>query len=573
MSESAMGIIGRVADLARGTLTREVTTRLSSMGDGRGTLTREITVMDPDTLASQNELLQERIAELEFMQEDDGWQELSGESSTELSKETLRKIIRLSQVMYLKNPLIDHGCAVISHYVFGQGVKVAGTEATNDRVRAFMTTRVNKRVMFGKQAALKADAQLSYEGNVFLALFGIRGEPTEVRIIPTLQIVAGDIICNPEDDAEPWYYRRIWQRRTFVKASGETRVTRSVDYYPALGYRPANRPKAIGRGDHAGEVHWDTPVLHVSDGGLNGGRFGVPTTFSSLDWAKAVTRDLSNYATIKHALARFAWSVTAKNRAAATTAKSRLATTVKLAAPQETNPPPVTGAAWIGTEGNTLSPIKTAGMQPSPEEGRRVGLMVSAGMGVPETILFGNADVGNLATAKTLDRPTELMMLARQGVWEEAYAELLAYDLSRAIAERRVPSREPDPADPSKQRATEVTATIDFPDILERSVTERVEAVIAAATLGGGTAAGTMPDDLLVRLLLVALDVDDIDEILEELFPPGTEAEPDDDNGATVPTEASFTEALDAFRRELVRRSGAPGPRRRSVPAAAATEA
>jgi len=544
------------------------------MSDGRGTLTRETTTMDADTLSAQVEFLEERIAELEFMQDDAGWEDLSGESSSELSRDSLRRIIRTSQVMYLKNPLIDHGCAVISHYVFGQGLKVAGTAATNDRVQAFLTTRGNKRVLFGKKAAVGADAQLSYEGNVFLALFGVRGEPTEVRIIPTLQIVAGDIICNPEDDAEPWFYKRVWTRRTFVKASGETRTRRSVDYYPALGYRPANRPKAIGRGEHQGEVHWDTPVLHISDGGLNGGRFGVPTTFSSLDWARAVTRDLSNYATIKHAMARFAWSVTAKSRSSATTAKNRLASTVKVGSPQESNPPPVTGAAWIGTEGNVLSPIKTAGMQPSPEEGRRVGLMVSAGMGVPETILYGNADVGNLATAKTLDRPTELMMLARQGVWEEAYADLIAYDLERAIADGRVPRREPDPAEPGRQRTTETGASVDFPAILERSAAERVEAVIEAATLGGQTPAGTMPDDLLVRLLLLALDVDDIDEIIEEMFPPGTEAEPDDDDtDAAAPTEASFTEALDAFRRELVRHGGTPRHRRRSVPAATAAEA
>ena len=56
------------------------------MGDGRGTLTRETTTMDADTLASQVDVLQERIAELEFMQDDDGWEDLSGESSTELSR-------------------------------------------------------------------------------------------------------------------------------------------------------------------------------------------------------------------------------------------------------------------------------------------------------------------------------------------------------------------------------------------------------------------------------------------------------------------------------------------------------
>ncbi len=543
------------------------------LGNGRGTLDPEHFEGDVDALAGAYEMAQERIAELEFLRDDTGWEELSGQtSSVELSRDALRFIIRDSQVSYLKNPLIDHGCAVISHYVFGQGVKVTGTEATNDRTQEFITDRGNRRTLFGKKARLKADAQLSYEGNVFLALFGVPKAVTQVRVIPTLQIVDGDIITNPEDDSEPWLYKRRWSRRTMVRTTGLVTSKPRVDYYPALGYRPRNRPKTIGQGEDMGEVHWDTPVLHVSDGGLNGARFGVPTTFSSLIWAKAVVRDLSDYATVRHALARFAWRIVAKTRGSATSAKNKLATTVTQSDPQESNPPPVTGAAFIGTEGNELSPIRTANAQPSPEEGRRVGLMVSAGMGIPETILYGNADVGNLATAKTLDRPTELMMLARQGIWEEVYTELVSYDLGRAIKDSLVPKREDDPAAPGQKRLTELEPMLDFPDILERSVTERVEAVVQAATLGAsGQPAGTMPDDLLVRLLLVALDVEDIDEVIEEMFPEGVEGEPDADldPDAAPPTEASFSEALDAFSRELVRKRPARN-RRRSVPAGAA---
>ncbi len=547
-------------------------------GNGRGTLEEVKTtlgVQDVQELTDQIWLQQERIAELEFGREDAAWEALTGStSSVELSRDALRRIIRDSQASYLKNPLIDHGCTVVATYVFGQGVKVAGSATTNDRTQAFVTDRGNRRTIFGEKARLKADTQLSYEGNVFLALFSAPKKVTQVRIIPTLQIVDGDIVTNPEDDSEPWLYKRHWSRRELDRRSGRVTSKPRVDYYPAVGYRPKSRPATIGEGQDKGKVHWDTPVLHVSDGGLNGGRFGVPTTFSSLAWAKAVVRDLEDYATVRHSLARFAWQVMAKSRNAANTAKSRLSTTITQDQPQEKNPPPVTGATWIGTEGNRLDPIRTAGAQPSPEEGRRVGLMVTAGMGIPETILFGNADVGNLATAKSLDRPTELMMAARQGVWREAYVELVAFDMSRALKDNLVAKRELDPAgDGRAKRATVLTPTVDFPAILERSVTERVSAIVEAATLGTGGMAGTMPDDLLVRLLLVELGVEDIDEVIEELFPPGTEGEPDDRDPDAVPTatEATFADALDVFRRELVREQRPAGRRRRSVPAAAAS--
>jgi hypothetical protein len=223
--------------------------------------------------------------------------------------------------------------------------------------------------------------------------------------------------------------------------------------------------------------------------------------------------------------------------------------------------------------------------------------MVSAGTGIPETILSGNAEAGNLATAKTLDRPTELLMSTRQTVWQDALVDIIEYDLKRGHADGSVPAFEPDPqgAAPETDPATgitvagaqvevDLTAHVDFPDVLEDDVTVRVAAIIQAATLGkAGTSAGTMPDQLLSRLLLSALGVDDIDEILDDLFPPDPPAgiyapEPPADAGIgaadvpladpllALPAEAQFREALDAFAARLadpVRRTRSNGAGRR----------
>jgi hypothetical protein len=543
-----------------------------------------------DALLVEHEvaMLQERIAELELATEDAGWQRLD-DSGTDLdmTPQTLRRIIRDAQTMSLANPLIDHAVSTTAHYVFGQGVSIAGQGVANDRVQAFLADRGNRRTLTSQQSLIANDRQLTYEGNVFLACFSPPGEVTRVRRIPTFQVLAGDIIRNPEDDADVWLYKRRWVRVTRDPATGARKTEERIDYYPDMYHRPDDRPDRWRDGDDEGEVHWDAPVVHIRDGGLTGAKFGVPTVFSSLAWARAVSRDLSDYATVRRALARFAWKVSTKSRAGARAVRDKLQSTVTADAPVERNPAPVTGSAFIATDGNSIEPIRTAGAAPNPEEGRRLWLMVSAGTGIPETILSGNADAGNLATAKTLDRPTELMMSARQSVWQDALADIIEYDLTRASDEGLIPTQEVDPDAPSvtdpvtgltvaAMRDVDLTPSVEFPDILEDDVTARVGAIVSAATLGAsGTTAGTMPDDLLTRLLLTALGVDDVDAIVADMFPPeapdepgepempgmddGMDIAPEPDLLTDVPMESTFREALDAFTTRLV--AGRHGPR------------
>jgi len=62
---------------------------------------------------------------------------------------------------------------------------------------------------------------------------------------------------------------------------------------------------------------------------------------------------------------------------------------------------------------------------------------------------------------------------------------------------------------------------IDFPSILEHDKEAEVRAIISAATLDGKAPAGTMDMKLISRLLLTALGQDDIDDLLDRIFPEG----------------------------------------------------
>ena len=152
--------------------------------------------------------------------------------------------------------------------------------------------------------------------------------------------------------------------------------------------------------------------------------------------------------------------------------------------------------------------------------------MVAAGVGIPHTILAGDADVGNLATAKTLDRPTELKMRARQMLWSSVFANLGSYVLMQAVMSASGPLRGlgnvvNDAEDSSRLvvwgKDVNSHLDIDWPEILERDTSAMVEAIVKAATLDGKSLAGPFDMETVARMLLRALGEDDIDELLKQM--------------------------------------------------------
>jgi len=94
--------------------------------------------------------------------------------------------------------------------------------------------------------------------------------------------------------------------------------------------------------------------------------------------------------------------------------------------------------------------------------------------------------------------------------------------------------------DPETGEPLDTHVSITFPDVVERSVTERVDAVVKAATMGGmGTFAGTLDPEYTTRQLLVALGEHSVEEVMADLFPPEEE----------VPPEA--VQQTEALRREM----------------------
>lgn len=386
-----------------------------------------------EMFASNYELVQEQIGELELQMEDIGWRKLMSDSEFEFSRSALYQIVRMARIFFLKNPLIKHGVNVQADYIFGQGINISADDpVVNDVVQTFLDDKRNLRVFSSHAARVENEQALQYDSNLFWVLVtDPKKGRVQIRSIPVEEFIAGDIIRNPDDQAEVWYYKRKWTSITLDVAEGTEVSEERIDIYPDYAYTPLKQPARVGDA----EVHWDQPIYHVKVGGLKGWKFGLPEVYSALAWAKQVVDDLSDYATVKHALARFAMKITtAGGRSQREAAKAQLKTGMSLGQLRETNPPNVAGGAWIETKDvANMEVFRTAGAQPSPEEGRRLWYMVSAGTGIPEPILAGDATLGTYATAKTLDRPTELMMTNRQQLWSDVFRDILAYVIDASV--------------------------------------------------------------------------------------------------------------------------------------------
>lgn len=476
--------------------------------------TRDALLRENAQLTESLELFAERLAELELSLEDIGWNRLTAEGEREFSNAGLARIVALCRLHYLKNPLIHRAATVQASYVWGQGVSISSSDpATNEIVQQFLAARATRHAFSGQQAHHLLEVGLQTDGNLFFVLpTNASTGAVQVRTIPVLDVIAGDIITNPEDRSEPWFYRRVWTEHRMDLVTGRPEMATRTAYYPDWRYRPPIRPDSIGNVP----VLWDEPVYHIrGEGGLPDMRFGVPDLYSAIDWARAVKEDLEDFATLRRALARYAWSLTVTGGGkGVAAAKKRLGTTISTDT-AETNPPGSPGGTFISATGNKLEPLRTGAAGPNPEDFRRGWLMVAAGTGIPETILAGDANVGNLATAKTLDRPTELRMRERQGLWASAMRDILGYVVAQARSRPNGPLASPELVEPVER---EIQINIDFPDLLERSATDRVEAVVRAATLGSQRDEGTLGDELLVRLLLQALGVDDVDKEIVQIL-------------------------------------------------------
>lgn len=473
--------------------------------------------------------LKERWWDLELALEDRGWARQLAQSETEFSRYGLQRIILISRLYAIKNPLYQRGIKLHAYYTFGRGFEVFSPDAdVNEAIEELMEANDQE---LGEAGLSEKEDSLQKDGNLFWVFFASPDGLAQVRTIDCTEIA--EIVTDPDDCSRPWFYLRQWQQKGFNVLTGQPSIEAKQAWYPALGYDPAAKPESM-RGY---PIMWDNPVHHDKLGGEPKWLFGCPPAYTALDWVRAAKNNLEDWATITRALARFAWNVeTQGGQQAIQALQQTLATTLADGgATVETNPPPVVGSTFISGPGNKLNPIKTSNMTTKPDEVRRIVLMVACAFGWPETF-FGDASVGTVATAQSLDRPTEMKVRGRQSHWKRTlkivYGQLLAMSLTSPKSKLRE-------AKTKKNQPVEIKISVTFPSVLEHDIGEMITAMTTAATLNGYTPANTIDMRTLAKLLMSELGVEEVDALVDAMYPP-------DKFDAEVPPTPPPTAAPDA---------------------------
>lgn len=496
---------------------------------------------DLDKRDNTIELFQERLAELELSLEDMSWSKLDMETDKEFSKTGLNRINKLARLYWLKNPLIRRAVLTQTQYVFGQGMSIEGEDSTvNEVIQKFFNDKDNKDELTAQQALSIKETEMQLFGNLFFVLF-VKPQTGQVKVRTISMDEITEVVTDPDDKKRPLYYKRV-----YVRDGKQVTI-----YYPDWNNeRPGSTYKGV--------LVEKAKIFHVSVNKLSDMKYGVSEVYAALDWAKAYKNFLEDWATVVASYAKFAWkvSVTKGGRHGTAAVKKKLGSTIPEQG-YETNPAGTAGGFWAQNEGVNLDPIKASGPSVAASDGDKIIHMVSAATGIFYHYLVGDPSTGNLATAKAMERPMELMFRDRQELWKNIFDRITKYVILQSVkapkglidgrmqrdddGDYELVLDNNEEGEPMSQ-----TVFVTFPDLLEKDLISRVDAIIKAATLGGGQLGQVIEPEIITRLLLDTLDIDNVEEVMQRMYPddevvPG---QPPQAEGRRKRVEKVFNEAL-----------------------------
>lgn len=464
------------------------------------------------------EFVTESMAELELAFEDQGWTRLLWGAQNIYSRDGLLRVEALAEVMAIANPLIKRGLQIRTAYVWGQGCQISvRDDDVNVVVQDFMSNQRNKDAYFGTQARETCERTLGTGGNLFIALHTsqLTGR-VQVRTIPLREITKK--IKNPDDRQDVWFYLREWTSET-IGSDGSINTEHHATWHPDVAHTPFRKTPFID----GIKVKWNAPIVHEHVNGLAEWDFGIGDAFAALPYAKAYKEFIENWVDLVKNLSRFAFALTAENKSQSQTMRS------KLAQHAQTND---AGGTVQLTPGQRLEAVPKTGATIDSESGKPVAALVAGALGIPVTQLLSDpGQTGARAVAETLDKPTELGFKQRQDLHAETINKIIKHVIDQAVIAPQGPLRghvtwDKELGDRIVTVAgdPDLTADIVFPPLSKESTKEIIDALVAAS----GTE--VVPDAIILRLILLALNVDDVDALMDELTD-------DDGNLITPPDE------------------------------------
>lgn len=424
-------------------------------------------VMERAEIAENNyELIEGQLADLIFKLEDVGWKPLGyDEDLDSVPRETIVKLAQVTRALACINPLVARAIAVRTAYIWGNGVEFDGA----DKYKDFFEKPTVQKWLCSDKAWQEMEKAGNTDGNFFvLATKAKDGKSHDIKRLPFKQVVQA--VTNPDNDEEVWLYRVEWERKQ-TDANGVTSSVTQKVYYPAIDFdeKKYGRPRSFS----GIRVDWDSRVAHHSPNKQLGWKWGVPSLWAAMFWAKAHKEYLETQLSLVKAYARFAFKVTANNANQVKSAATKMSTVPGI--DPMTGQPNAVGAAFAGAGVNLQSVGKPAGATDF-EAGKPLANYVAAALSVPLGELLADASDANRASAETAQSTTMKVMKAEQNTYRLFFESIF--------------------------RWLGMDVTVKFPAINKGEAFRLIQAYAQASSLH------LLSDEQLRKLLLEAFDIE-----------------------------------------------------------------
>ena len=491
--------------------------------------------------------LEEAHSQLQQLRnEDRGWESLTGGSEPmSMSHEQLVQEANLVRAFSTMNPLMKRGKTIRAGYVFSGGVKIMGRDngktVGHQNIEAVIRDLVederNEEAVFGSSANEFIENDLFDDGNVFLGHWvnPLTGK-IQVRQIRFDEVTR--IYKKPGDSMVPWFYLREWTEH-------DPQTNQSIQkraWYPHMRYQPFEQHKTLeghpilwpgndypGYGSGAG-------IYHIKVNPVGRDRtWGIGDGYAAMPWAKAYKEFLEDWADLMKSLSRISWHFQDGGNQAQLQQAAY--------------------AAQYGGAGGTsygtmeVKAPSTQGARFDANSGRPVASMIGAALGLQVTVLTSDPGPdGSRAVAETLDEPQQQMFAARQQLHTDYYRTVCEYAIEQAAIAPQGPLQASVVRDGNRVRVefrddTDPSIEVTMPE-LENVDTQKLVATVAAAD-----ATGKMPPKETLRLLLRALQYEDIAHIMDEHT---------DDEGNWIDPNTVAADSAGRYAANMLRRGGNP---------------
>lgn len=453
----------------------------------------------------------ETVTTYERTLEDIGWINLSTDpinNQNALIAEGFHKMLKRVKVYYYNNPLAGHWVHLTTSFVFGEGIskpKAKDEKIQTEVIDPFWDDPDNRLAMTSYVAQQLLSNKLQYEGNIFFLMFDDEIGNIKVRILNTDMVV--DIIRSEDDTMRPLFYKiKNTKSKYNFKSDSYENTDNDFIYYPD---KDVVDPGSFNIPPN--KLRTDARIYHVKVNCDINDKFGVPDLFRGLDWMKAHKDMSGDLATLIKALSKFAWKKKVKGtQAQVNTIAGNMRTNASL-----NNIRNSAGQTQVENEAIEMESIdvKTGGTDINIKGMREMKLMVCAASGLFEHY-YGDPSTGNLATSKTMELPMVKKFVNLQSLWSEIYVTILLYIIGLKISLGLLSGSEE--VDTKSDRikykySGDDAIDTDFPPILETDLQP------LSAALSTAKEKGMITDELAAETFMLALNVNNIDEELEEL--------------------------------------------------------